>query len=405
MAKKVIRLTEADIEKLVQKVIQEQKGDLVGDRQNKGNNILKSIKNFFKKRRNNSSFDWKGKLKGKLNFDAMGSDTVPAAQAVNVSPEDYTIRMHNFESKIGRDVTKTVDDITLDEFNIPGSSLPYADNMVKPYFDNYPEAQKVFDDIVSKFVTYIKYGGGPKLTNVTIKGSADSAKPTLDVPSGYSKLDHPDSKPYNGQTDPFKMNQYLADKRAEEYANALKSSIKEKVDFDLKIKILPGDNFYGQEGKRGEEYRKITLSPNAENLNISSTSPGTSTSKKNKSKEHLVGYYYNGKSGFVKGYKVIDEKGNKFMAISKENSEKWGTPTFKGQMSSQIKGGKFYIDGRLVGVIKPATSAPLQFTTQGRKFYYWVGPITNVLRTVDNEIEGEGKVFTTYLNEAYFLFY
>ena len=89
--------------------------------------------------------------------------------------------------------------------------------MVTPNFQKYPEAKALFETIVTSFVNYIKSGGGPKLTNVTIKGSADSARPTLDVPSGYSQLDHPDSEPYNGETDPKKMNQYSADKRASEY--------------------------------------------------------------------------------------------------------------------------------------------------------------------------------------------
>ena len=43
----------------------------------------------------------------------------------------------------------------------------------------------------------------------------------------------------------------------------LNYAIKDRTGFDLKVEVLRGDNFYGQEGKRGQEYRKITLTPNA----------------------------------------------------------------------------------------------------------------------------------------------
>ena len=83
-----------------------------------------------------------------------------------------------------------------------------------------PDAQEQFRKIVETFKEYINAGGGDKLTNVTIKGSADSGTPTLKVPSGYSKLDHPSAKPYNGKTDPKEMNQYLANTRANQYAQS-----------------------------------------------------------------------------------------------------------------------------------------------------------------------------------------
>ena len=157
------------------------------------------------------------------------------------------------------------EDIIIPVFSVMGDSLPYADNMVMPYFNKYPKAKEQFGIVLNAFVKYISAGGGDKLTNVTIKGSADSARPTIDVPSGYGgKLDHPGSPPpYGGITGNKERNQYLADNRSQQYANALIKAIKDRTGFDLKIKVLPGDNYYGQEGKRGQEFRKITLSPNA----------------------------------------------------------------------------------------------------------------------------------------------
>jgi len=162
--------------------------------------------------------------------------------------------------------TTTEEDINIPTFSVEGANLPYADNMIMPYFNKYPEAEEHFSKIVNAFVKYINAGGGDKLTNVNIKGSADSAAPNENIPSGYSKLDHPGDKPFGGipSTDLKGRNQWLADNRAKEYANALIRVIKDMTGFDLKIEVLPGDNYYGQgPSKRGQEYRKITLTPNA----------------------------------------------------------------------------------------------------------------------------------------------
>lgn len=426
MAKKVIRLTEADIEKLVQKVLSEQgNGDLTGGRPKKKNNFLKAIKDFFKNRKNKSS-DWEGGYKGKLDFDISSGEE---PNAVNVGEKNYYIKMHNYATKGGRpssgeSTTPTKSGSTeIAKYEIKGSELPYADNMVTPNFQKYPEAKALFETIVTSFVNYIKSGGGPKLTNVTIKGSADSFRPTLDVPSGYSELDHPHSQPYNGEKDPFKMNQYLADTRASEYAKLLKNSISKQIEggFDLQINVLPGDNYYGKgNGFRGEEYRKITLTPNAEPLKLNTpsttTTPGTQTPGdrvKSFSIPYNVPYYYNGKGGLVKGYKVVEDKGDKFLGVKIDDVKKWGTPIFDGELKASIKGNdgsdienaKFYIDGKLVGVIKSKDSAPREFSSFGDNFKYWVGPFTNVKAVRNTDIQGEGEVPVAYLDHAYFLFY
>ena len=108
----------------------------------------------------------------------------------------------------------------LDVFNIPGDSLPFADNMVTPSFDKFPNAKIEFDRIVTAFVNYISAGGFDKLNNITIQGSADSANPTLSVPAGYTELDH--NPPYDGETDLNKMAEVareLAKKRARRAAS------------------------------------------------------------------------------------------------------------------------------------------------------------------------------------------
>jgi len=398
MGKKIIRLTETELKKILKKVIIEQKnGQLAPSKKSKP--------------KPPQADNWNFRDKGTLNFMSN-----PAA--VDVGEEGFTIRIHNSVTNVGQDkpgkeTTEPNEEITLNTHEIAGSSLPYPDNMVKPYFDMYPDAKKLFEDIVNLFVVYINNGGGPKLTNVTIKGSADSARPNLNVPKGFSQLDHPSSKPYNGLTDPTEMNQYLADTRASEYAKVLKKVIKDKTGFDLNIEILKGDNFYGQSGKRGDEYRKIILTPNAEPLTVPDkkdlkpTSTSTSGEKvKFTSSVANIEYYSDGKGNNIEGYRVVDSNNYVWPAISREQFEYLGTPIFDKTISSEIKGNQFYVGGKLVGTIKSSDNAPdYQFSTMGKKFKYYVGPITYGYAFRKADIQGVGEVDTVYLNDAYFLFY
>jgi len=152
-----------------------------------------------------------------------------------------------------------VEEITLPEVNLAGASMPYPDNMVKPYFDRYPQAKNDFSKIVDKFKEYIKAGGIENLNNITIQGTADSGTPNRTAPSGFSKIDHD----YGGSTNAKEMNLYLAEYRAYWYAEALKEAVKEKTGQDIKINVLDGISYLGQDNKRGEEWRTITLTPNA----------------------------------------------------------------------------------------------------------------------------------------------
>ena len=54
-----------------------------------------------------------------------------------------------------------------------------------------------FDEIVENFKKYIESGGIKNLNNITIQGTADSATPNRNAPSGFSKIDHD----YGGSTD------------------------------------------------------------------------------------------------------------------------------------------------------------------------------------------------------------
>lgn len=391
MAKRVIRLTEADIENIVKSVIEEQRrsgGQLIGAKKRK---VPKEGK----------LFNWKGKDKGKLNFNLLGKDI-----AVGVTEQMFNVRLSR---RLPIEIVKpqsTPDIPTIDNYDISGQNLPYADNMVTPDFIKYEIAKDKFDNIVTLFVSYIEAGGGPKLTNVTIKGSADSARPTTQIPSGYSSLDHPGGTPYGGETDPMKMNQYLADTRASEYAKVLKEAIKEKTNFDLPIKVLPGDNYYGKgDSFRGEEYRKITLTPNAPDLEIvqpsgvDGGSKGQLTSKREKLQIHI-----NGQSQLIDGY--VYYSNNK--QITAVDSSLIGDliPSKKGMgvVKSKIRDNNFYIKNQLFGEMKNVSDTGIDFHTPGFNINMVAGPTTMAWQSSMNIMVDGKEVYVTPIGNYYILF-
>jgi len=382
-------------------------GDLVGQRKVKK----------YRRRKKDLPYSWKNRDSGTLNFSVL--DGKPLANYVG--EEGFVVREYVYNSQVKKDSTEKItepsEEITLEKFTLQGGDLPYADNMVKPYFEKYPGSEKVFDDILSMFITYIKNGGGSKLTNVTIQGSADSATPTLKVPQGYSSLDHPDPKPYNGETDPEKMNQYLADNRANEYAKVLIEKIKEATGFDLKINVLPGINYYGQPNRRGEEFRTIVLNPNAEVLVVNRQLPSDDEATKKsevgalpKNQSVKVELFKEGRREFIDGYLVYDKRGNEGTFISYELAKSLNIPKLSGQMKASISEDKFYVGNNLVGTIEPKNQYAPDFNDVPRDFY-WVGPMTtqNTRYGGDDAIEVhvvDGKqIKMIRLSKSYFVFY
>lgn len=401
MGKKVIRLTEADIENIVKKVIQEQgRGDLTGVRG----------------RKNNDSYgppSWRGRKKGQVDFDAISNNDINVSIiATNVGRDKYTLRYKNDLNLVGQPIVpEGGENITIEETEIKGTGLPYPDNMVKPYFENYPDAKNSFEKIVDQFVKYINFGGAKNLKNVTIQGSADSASPTLKAPSGFSKLDHPHSQPYNGEKDPFKMNQYLADNRASEYAKVLINEVKKATGFDLKIKVLPGENYYGQEGKRGEEFRKIVIKPNATPISDNQTSRSGNVQGRSGEKTaqpYKLNYTVGGETKAINGYKLINEKGEVYYGVTGEvyDSLNPKPPFFDGKMDSTFNGENLVISGMNMGKFNEGDELPVPITKFGETLKGWVGPVTSVFGNREHiyNIEGERKSII-YLTNRYFTFY
>jgi hypothetical protein len=221
--------------------------------------------------------EWKnvlGKWKntGKLNFGTPDSLKEPLAILKLDDGNKYNVRYFTFLPGYSGPSTTTTGGAELDVFDIPGDSLPFADNMVTPSFDKFAEAKKQFDIIVERIVDYINAGGFDKLNNITIQGSADSANPTLSVPAGYTELDH--NPPYDGLTDLNQMNLFLAKKRAENYAAKLIEEVKTRTGKTLNIKSQNPISYLGKgDSYRGPQFRSIKLTPNAPKLTVSEPTP------------------------------------------------------------------------------------------------------------------------------------
>lgn len=219
-------------------------------------------------------FDWRGKKKGLIDL------TNPQGMyAFNVGYEGgkYTltsaseaIRMTKSgeETSVQTPPTKKKEP-TLTNLNLQGSAFPYPDNMVQPKFESFPEAKKVYDLFIQSIVDFLQVSDTSKMGTFTIKGTADSARPTLDIPKGYTKLDHPGPL-YDGKKDPNEMNQYLADTRGRELGRIIVKDVLDKTGTDISKNITyeKGINYYGQQGKRGFEFKNVTVTPSQTNVVI-----------------------------------------------------------------------------------------------------------------------------------------
>lgn len=219
-------------------------------------------------------FDWNGKKKGLLDLTNSSG-----MYAFNVGYEGgrYTltsaseaIRLNSTgEQQVAQTPPTKTEEPTLSNLNLQGSAFPYPDNMVQPKFNSFPEAKKAYDSFIQSIVDFLKVSDASRIGTFTIKGTADSARPTFDIPKGYTKLDHPGPL-YDGKKDPNEMNQYLADTRGTELGKIIIKDVLDKtgVDISKNIKYEKGINYYGQQGKRGFEYKNVTVTPSQKSVTI-----------------------------------------------------------------------------------------------------------------------------------------
>ena len=222
-----------------------------------------------------SPYNWQGRKKGMLNF---AGDTNFNAVNVGYGKKLYGISAGTSIPRIiggGKESVKQTppekEQIPiLTSLNLTDSAFPYPDNMVQPKFESFPEAKAQYDKFIQNIIDFLKTAHMSQMGKLTIQGTADSARPTYDIPKGYSKLDHPGTL-YNGLEDPSKMNQYLADTRAKELGNLIVKDVMDRtggINISKNIIYKPGINYYGQQGKRGFDYKSVTVVPSQTTVDV-----------------------------------------------------------------------------------------------------------------------------------------
>jgi len=354
---------------------------------------------------------WGTRLEGVIDLgrDEFFAEQVGLGKSSTDVPVTYNIKINSAamgkpqSQKPGTPPEET--EIVFPNITLVGGSMPYPDNMVKPYFDRYPQALSKFDEIVENFKKYIESGGIKNLNNITIQGTADSATPNRNAPSGFSKIDHD----YGGSTDVKKMNLYLAEYRAYWYAEAIKEAVKEETGQDIEINVLPGISYLGKENKRGEEFRTIILKPNAKP--IKSKPDTTVTTKDSEEGERLdvredkyIDFitYFRGKPKLVKGYLATDDdvagvtkytsQGHKTIFIKQADAESYPTypengasAELDGRTADLIIGGTWY--GRFD--TNNPTNDGLNISQNSKEIYEFKSSIKT---DITKEIEGETYV-------------
>lgn len=210
-----------------------------------------------------STSDWKGKTEGVLNFSNFPN--IFLAKNIFYVKTDMNpsgLYTANIKSYLGKELpitkSKKIEKPLPTpgtpggniKFEFKGSTFPYPDNIVTPMFDmpKYKRAKDFFNFAIEQVVLRVKQYGPDVIKKITIKGSADSAKPTNSPDLDYvtytknNTLDHN----YGGSKDPTQMNQYLADERANRMKDELIKEVKSNANVDItnKITVIKGDNWY-----------------------------------------------------------------------------------------------------------------------------------------------------------------
>lgn len=231
------------------------------------------------RRKNNKSesFSWGNGGSGRVNLGNKERTPGKLSIADNIGRANLSLYYGGKVSSV-QPQSKTEDKIiTMPSFTLEGGDLNYDDNCVLPKIEG--QAKEKFETIISSFVNYIKNGGFDKIDSIIIQGSADSGTPTL---SGNDHINAGYSKPFNGETDKFKMNQFLADERAKQYGLLINKRVKEETEKELisKYQYKNGINHWTKEGnpsKRGEQFRSITFNVNAPELKVADKVETTTT--------------------------------------------------------------------------------------------------------------------------------
>ena len=241
--------------------------------------------------KNNSDYtDWKGSRSGQFlifpPFDklaiigigakqgkrdafvlAPGANYSKALKWSKVTPPDSTPPVNKKPQFIPPTITPSLD--------FEGTNFPYPDNIITPNWTGAKEAKANFDVFIVGVVGYFKLDPVQAKNNfksIAIEGAADIANATLDIPPGYTKLDHN----YGGAKP---NNEFLAENRAIKMKEEINKALTGKLTPELVTFITGKITTTFKIGlPRGERYVKITTVSTSYNVKTpGSTTPGTNT--------------------------------------------------------------------------------------------------------------------------------
>lgn len=224
--------------------------------------VISEQKIILKEKKGSNDGDWDGKSEGVLNFSGKYKSVTGTPLLAKNVPFGGQNTDLLIQGSVGKNLPTVVTIVTTErepntdkqlgpvKFEFKDSTYPYLDNMIGPTWKMNPKAKQLFDYSMKILIDNIKKRGEKAVQKIKFQGSADKSTPGLKAPIGF-QLDHDlagCNKPYCGETsDKFKMNQFLADKRAEVMKiNVIKQVLKEtKIDLSNKVEVLKGINYYG----------------------------------------------------------------------------------------------------------------------------------------------------------------
>ena len=237
--------------------------------------------------------DWRGKLSGKfpkLGLAGSGQRIIGIAEksgkegALGISFGSAAKRGSKWSSVTPPKSTPAVTTqpqvappTVTPSVDFKGTDFPYPDNIITPNWTVAQTAKVLFDGFITNLVDYFSLDAAQAKNNfksIAIEGAADIANATLDIPAGYTKLDHN----YGGAKP---SNEFLAENRAikmkEEIVKALTATGKLTPDL---ITFISGKitTSFKVGLPRGGRYVKITTSATPYDVKTPGTvTPGTTT--------------------------------------------------------------------------------------------------------------------------------
>lgn len=310
------------------------------------------------------TFDWKGKSSGQIGaifngqiitgiFEKPGKPGAMEMQLGSAAKRGLAWKTLTPPSQtVTVPEPKKTPPQQLPSVDLSGADFPFPDNIITPNWPTAPAAKAKFDMLITNLVDYFTASPEKAKQNfggIAIEGAADIANATLDIPAGYTKLDHN----YGGGKP---NNEFLAQNRALKTKEEIIKAITGKLSPELVAFITEKITTSFKTGlPRGGRYVKIVPSAKPYEIEVASTekpaeapvttdTPGSQEKGAEVSKTYsvlsdsMLEYFF----GSAKDHKIEssairpfrpDSKGNSdFVAIKLDALQAWAKEYLGGEL-------------------------------------------------------------------------